>query len=69
MLFIEHNRCILEPTVDVIGVGTGSVVKAVETAAGKEPIVMGKPHKMMFEAVKAVMPELQPSRTIMIGDR
>ena len=45
------------------------MVKAVETAAGKKPVVMGKPSPKMFEAVKRVMPEIDPKRTLMVGDR
>ena len=49
--------------------GTGAIVSAVATAAGREPIVMGKPSKMMFEVVQQTYPEVKPERTIMIGDR
>ena len=45
------------------------MVNAVATAAGREPIVMGKPHPMMFETVKKKYPQVDPSRTLMIGDR
>ena len=45
------------------------MVAAVKTAAGREPIVMGKPHPPMFEVVKKAHPDINPERTIMIGDR
>ncbi len=53
----------------VILPGTGAVVSAVATAAGRKPVVMGKPHPAMFEAVKRMRPQTSPDRTLMIGDR
>jgi len=58
----EHNRKILCP-------GTGSMVAAVATAAGREPIILGKPNKLMFEMVQRRHPGVVPERTLMIGDR
>jgi len=48
--------------------GTGAIVAAVKTAAAREPIVLGKPNKGMFEAM-AHQHGLDPSRTVMTGDR
>lgn len=41
---------------------------AVKTAAEREPVVMGKPSQVMFEFVRKSY-NLDPSRTLMIGDR
>lgn len=49
--------------------GTGSMVAAVKTAAGREPVVLGKPSKFMFEIVQKRHPDIIPERTLMIGDR
>lgn len=49
--------------------GTGAFVAAVQTAACRKPIILGKPEKYMFEAVMAVHPNIKPERTLMIGDR
>ncbi len=49
--------------------GTGAVVQTVATAAGRAPVVMGKPSPAMFEAVRRVHPETRPDRTLMVGDR
>ena len=49
--------------------GTGAFVAAVQTAACRKPIILGKPEKFMFEAVMAVHPNIKPERTLMIGDR
>jgi len=54
---------------DLIIPGTGSMVAAVSTAAGRKPIVLGKPSKFMFEIVQKRHPGIQPERTLMIGDR
>jgi len=48
---------------------TGSMVAAVATAAGRKPVVLGKPSKFMFEIVQKRHPTIQPGRTLMIGDR
>ena len=44
-------------------------MSAVATAAGRDPVVMGKPHPAMFEEVRKSHPEIDPKRTLMIGDR
>jgi len=49
--------------------GTGSMVAAVETAAGRKPVVLGKPNRLMFDIVRKRHPSVDPSRTLMIGDR
>jgi len=49
--------------------GTGAMVKAVSTAAGREPFVVGKPNRFMFDAVAMQHPSIKPERTLMIGDR
>jgi len=48
---------------------TGSMVAAVSTAAGRKPVVLGKPSKFMFEIVQKRHPSIKPERTLMIGDR
>jgi len=48
---------------------TGAMVAAVTTAAGRQPVVLGKPSKFMFEIVQRRHPSIQPARTLMIGDR
>lgn len=54
---------------DQIVPGTGAMVAAVSTAAGRQPVVLGKPSKFMFEIVQRRFPGIQPARTLMIGDR
>ncbi|XP_059094563.1 uncharacterized protein LOC131889474 [Tigriopus californicus] len=49
--------------------GTGSMVAAIAASAEREPVVMGKPSPMMFEVVQKHHPEVNPKRTLMIGDR
>jgi len=48
---------------------TGSIISAVATAVGRDPIVLGKPSRYMYDAVRSVNPGVKPERTIMIGDR
>ena len=45
------------------------MVAAVKTASGREPIVLGKPSKFMFEIVQQRHPGIKAERTLMIGDR
>lgn len=53
----------------IIVPGTGAFVAAVETAACRKPIVLGKPSKFMFEIIQHRYPGVDPARTLMIGDR
>lgn len=57
------------PGTELIIPGTGSMVAAVATAAGRQPVVLGKPSKFMFEIVQKRHPGILPERTLMIGDR
>ena len=48
--------------------GTGTMVRAIQTASQREPRVFGKPFTPMFEAISKHSC-LVPERTLMIGDR
>ncbi|KAJ8023771.1 Glycerol-3-phosphate phosphatase [Holothuria leucospilota] len=49
--------------------GTGAIVSAVEMAAGRKPLVLGKPHKYMVDLIRENRYTLDPKRTVMVGDR
>ncbi|XP_042300699.1 glycerol-3-phosphate phosphatase-like, partial [Sceloporus undulatus] len=51
-----------------LSVGTGCLVKAVETAAEREAFIVGKPSRYIFECVANEF-KIDPARTIMVGDR
>ncbi|KAK7491507.1 hypothetical protein BaRGS_00017336 [Batillaria attramentaria] len=48
--------------------GTGTMVAAVKTPAQREPIVVGKPERPMFEELQKLH-NLDPARCVMVGDR
>lgn len=48
--------------------GGGSILAAISTAAGIEPIVAGKPHSAMADMVRALVPHIAAD-AVMIGDR
>lgn len=48
--------------------GTGSIVCAVKTCAGREPFVVGKPSSYICNVLTETN-KIDPSRTLMIGDR
>jgi ribonucleotide monophosphatase NagD (HAD superfamily) len=52
-----------------INLGAGSILASVATASGRSPTILGKPHAPMFDSIRAVFPEVDPKRTVMIGDR
>ena len=46
----------------------GAFISFIQSATGKDPTVIGKPNKYMFEGLKSLNPLINPSRTLMIGD-
>ncbi|RNA37421.1 phosphoglycolate phosphatase-like isoform X1 [Brachionus plicatilis] len=69
-LFIATNDDAQFPTgtSHVIIPGTGSFVNAMKTSVGKNPIILGKPHRTMWEVLEKVH-KLDSNRSIIIGDR
>lgn len=61
----ENNAEMNNP---VIMLGVGAIAKCVETAAGREPTIIGKPSNTMFD-ILAETHNIDPSRTLMMGDR
>ena len=49
--------------------GAGSIVAAIQTASGVEPVVVGKPEPGLFEHGLARLGGLRPDQVAMIGDR
>jgi len=70
VLFIGTNTDERFPSSEqsIVIPGTGCIVEAVRLAADRDPIVLGKPSPYIFD-VMAKEYNLDPSRTIMIGDR
>jgi len=70
-LFIASNADETFPHPDpaVAVPGPGAYVAAIEAVTGKEPIVLGKPGKFFFDCIKHVHGDIDPKRTVMIGDR
>lgn len=66
--FIATNRDATFPIEGGVVPGAGSVVAAVATAAGMEPLSMGKPEPGMLLAILEEH-SLQPHEAAMIGDR
>ncbi|KAM9671388.1 chronophin [Trichechus inunguis] len=48
--------------------GTGSLAAAVETASGRQALVVGKPSPFMFECITEHF-SVDPARMLMVGDR
>ncbi len=67
-LFIATNADTTLPTENGLVPGAGSIVAALAAAAGRKPIVIGKPETPMLEAAMMRM-GVSPSETVMIGDR
>lgn len=57
------------PTPDGPIPGGGSLLAAVATASGVEPVIAGKPHAPMASAVLARLDRPDPSAIVMVGDR
>jgi 4-nitrophenyl phosphatase len=56
------------PTPDGPIPGGGSILAAISTAAGRAPLVTGKPYSPMADVVRAVEPGVD-SMAVMVGDR
>jgi len=70
-LFVATNTDETFPTPDssVLVPGTGAFVNFVRTVVGRDPVVMGKPNASYWDAITRVHPQIDPKRTLMIGDR
>ncbi|XP_053204237.1 chronophin-like [Panonychus citri] len=49
--------------------GTGSYVELIEHVTGKKMFSVGKPTTFFFECIKQIHANIDPARTLMIGDR
>jgi len=65
---INEDETLPGPDPNVRIPGTGSLVAAIRSASGRDPIVLGKPHEPMWQFIQNTF-HLDPTRTIMIGDR
>jgi len=54
---------------EVIVPGPGAYVAAIEAVTGREAIPLGKPWKYFFDIIRHQHPDIDPKRTVMIGDR
>lgn len=70
-LFIASNADESFPSVspDIFVPGPGVYVSAIKAGTGRDPIVLGKPGTYFFDIIRSQHPTIDPSRTIMIGDR
>ncbi len=67
-VFIATNSDATFPAPDGLWPGAGSIVSALETAAGREALVVGKPNVYMLQAALSITGG-KTDRTLMIGDR
>ncbi len=67
-LFVATNQDATFPTATGLLPGAGSIVAAVATAAGREPLVMGKPGLALAETLAGVT-GVPPAQTLFVGDR
>jgi len=65
--FIATNADLRYPTPHGFLPGAGTIVAAVRAASGVEPLVIGKPHPAMFQAI-LTMAGVGPAEALVIGD-
>ncbi|OQR79251.1 phosphoglycolate phosphatase-like [Tropilaelaps mercedesae] len=70
-LFIGTNEDQTLPTdrKDIAVPGTGCVVSSVQTASGRQPTIIGKPHPTLIELLRNDHPDITPQNALFIGDR
>ncbi|PVV04010.1 hypothetical protein BB560_001506 [Smittium megazygosporum] len=66
--FIATNEDSTFPLSGFTSPGAGALLSVLKTSTKKTPVVIGKPHKTLFECISAAY-DLDKSRTIMVGDR
>ncbi|KRZ61913.1 Phosphoglycolate phosphatase [Trichinella nativa] len=68
-LFVATNEDSCFPSTNPLLIlpGAGSVLASVKVASGREPIVIGKPHRPILTYLKEKL-GLDPSKTLMTGD-
>ena len=66
--FIATNTDATFPTPHGMIPGAGTMVAAVQTASGKEPLVIGKPSSSLYTQAMKVM-QLRPDQVLCVGDR
>lgn len=68
--FIATNDDATFPTPNGFTPGAGSIVAAVATAGGADPMIAGKPHHPMADLVRAMCgPGFSSETALMVGDR
>ncbi len=67
-VFVATNDDATFPAPDGLWPGAGAIVAALERAAGREALVVGKPNVYMLEAALSIT-GARPDGTLMIGDR
>jgi HAD superfamily hydrolase (TIGR01450 family) len=68
--FVATNRDPLFPTPDGPVPGGGSIVAAIATASGVEPVTAGKPHPPMVRAVRRLLgDDVDTDRLVVVGDQ
>jgi len=68
-IFLATNTDERFPTLgDIVIPGSGAILKAIETCALREPIIVGKPNAFIAEYLIKEH-GVDPSRTLMVGDR
>jgi 4-nitrophenyl phosphatase len=67
-VFIATNNDATFPAPDGLWPGAGSIVAALETAGGREALVVGKPNVYMLEAALSLV-RGKADETLIIGDR
>jgi 4-nitrophenyl phosphatase len=66
---IATNDDATYPTPDGPIPGGGAILAAVATAAGRQPVVAGKPYAPMADAVRTMLGDVAAERLLVVGDR
>lgn len=66
--YCAHAFALILPFAGIVLPSTGAILAAIEAAAGRRAVIIGKPSTTMIEMIRQEYPEIRSDNTLFIGD-